>query len=437
MGASPSLKGPPTDAQEIASDAKQSKESLLIKKGDVITAVDGRPVKPDQYYVLDAALQKAAGKAVPVTVTESNGHTRTEYFKPDFVERFKGDSDPVNFGGMQMLARIDTIQNNSPLIKDGVEPGDVIVSVAEPGVSGQTLSFPTGSRVVEEFHAAGDKQVPLTITLRRDGKELPPITETPTIKIGPGKYGFGIALGRDEQEPIVATELLDGSPAKAANVPGGASILAVNDTPVSNWFDISNTMKELKPDQPVVLIALVDGKKTPITLKPLSGDELSEIRTNTLISISCDTLMPNEFARKGANLWESAKMGVGETRDAILQVYQTVRSMSRGSISVKEISGPVGILGMGYRVAQSGTTHLVWFLSIISANLAVMNFLPIPIVDGGLFTFLVIEKIKGSPISQRTQAIAQAVGLALLLSVFLFATYQDVFTRLPILLRNY
>jgi regulator of sigma E protease len=107
----------------------------------------------------------------------------------------------------------------------------------------------------------------------------------------------------------------------------------------------------------------------------------------------------------------------------------------RKNISPSELSGPGGILTAGYMVAEKGTTRLVWFLSIISANLAVMNFLPIPIVDGGLFTFLIIEKIKGSPISPRVQAIAQVVGLALLLSVFLFATYQDVFVRLPVMLR--
>jgi regulator of sigma E protease len=116
-----------------------------------------------------------------------------------------------------------------------------------------------------------------------------------------------------------------------------------------------------------------------------------------------------------------------------LQVYQTIRAMVHGSISVKEVSGPVGIMAVAYKVAQSGMMHLIWFLSIISANLAVMNFLPIPIVDGGLMTFLIIEKIKGSPISPRVQNITQAVGLALLLSVFLFATYQDVFNRLPFL----
>ena len=115
-----------------------------------------------------------------------------------------------------------------------------------------------------------------------------------------------------------------------------------------------------------------------------------------------------------------------------MQVYLTVRAMVRGSISPKEISGPVGILAVGYKIAEAGSLKLLWFLSIISANLAVMNFLPIPVVDGGLFTFLVIEKVKGSPISQRTQVVAQYAGLILLLSLFLFATYQDVF-RLKLL----
>ena len=63
---------------------------------------------------------------------------------------------------------------------------------------------------------------------------------------------------------------------------------------------------------------------------------------------------------------------------------------------------------------------------MISANLAVVNFLPIPIVDGGLFTFLIVEKIQGRPLSAKTQSIAQVVGLAIILSVFLLVTYQDI-----------
>jgi regulator of sigma E protease len=63
---------------------------------------------------------------------------------------------------------------------------------------------------------------------------------------------------------------------------------------------------------------------------------------------------------------------------------------------------------------------------MISANLAVVNFLPIPIVDGGLFVFLILEKIMGKPLSPRAQGIAQIVGLALIVGVFLFVTYNDI-----------
>jgi len=80
----------------------------------------------------------------------------------------------------------------------------------------------------------------------------------------------------------------------------------------------------------------------------------------------------------------------------------------------------------GSRFAYKGFDWLIWFLAMISANLAVVNFLPIPIVDGGLFMFLVLEKIMGRPLSPRAQSIAQIVGLALILSVFVFVTYQDI-----------
>ena len=79
----------------------------------------------------------------------------------------------------------------------------------------------------------------------------------------------------------------------------------------------------------------------------------------------------------------------------------------------------------GAQFADKGTSWLIWFLAMISANLAVVNFLPIPIVDGGLFTFLILEKIQGRPLSPQTQKIVQVVGLALILGVFLLVTYQD------------
>lgn len=123
---------------------------------------------------------------------------------------------------------------------------------------------------------------------------------------------------------------------------------------------------------------------------------------------------------------QATQWGVIETRDFILQFYVTLQRMVTGDVSATNLMGPVGIFQTGTNIASKGPDWLIWFLSMISANLAVVNFLPIPIVDGGLFTFLLLEKIKGKPASPRTQMIAQYVGLVLLLSIFVFVTWQDI-----------
>jgi regulator of sigma E protease len=130
--------------------------------------------------------------------------------------------------------------------------------------------------------------------------------------------------------------------------------------------------------------------------------------------------------RKTSSPITAAAWGVTETRDFVLQFYLTLHRMFQGSVSYKNMMGPVGIFNAGRAFDYKGNDWLIWFLAMISANLAVVNFLPIPIVDGGLFTFLVVEKIQGKPLSAKTQSIAQVVGLAIILSVFLLVTYQDI-----------
>ena len=118
--------------------------------------------------------------------------------------------------------------------------------------------------------------------------------------------------------------------------------------------------------------------------------------------------------------------GVLETRDLILQFYVTLQRMFGGSVSASNLMGPLGIVNAGTKFAFKGKDWLIWFLAMISANLAVVNFLPIPIVDGGLFLFLIIEKIQGRPLSRRTQEYAQVFGLLLILGVFVMVTFNDI-----------
>ena len=121
------------------------------------------------------------------------------------------------------------------------------------------------------------------------------------------------------------------------------------------------------------------------------------------------------------------KLGVKKTAYFIVSVYSTMQRMifSR-SVGVENLSGPIGILKIGRAVAQVGVVELLYLLAMISANLAVLNFLPLPIVDGGLMVFLLIEKVKGSPVNLKIQMATQIIGLLLLGMAFVFVTIQDL-----------
>jgi regulator of sigma E protease len=90
------------------------------------------------------------------------------------------------------------------------------------------------------------------------------------------------------------------------------------------------------------------------------------------------------------------------------------------------LHGPVGIVHIGTKVADRGFTYLIFFLAIISVNLAVLNFLPLPIVDGGMFLFLIYEKIKGRPPSVGFQNASMMIGLLLIGTAFVVTFFNDI-----------
>ncbi|MEI8176931.1 MAG: RIP metalloprotease RseP, partial [Candidatus Omnitrophota bacterium] len=99
-----------------------------------------------------------------------------------------------------------------------------------------------------------------------------------------------------------------------------------------------------------------------------------------------------------------------------------------GKMSVKEsVTGPIGIFVITSKAAQLGVIYLLQLMAMLSASLAIFNLLPVPVLDGGHLFFLLIEKIKGKPLSMRAQEIAAQVGLTLLIGLMLFATYGDIF----------
>ncbi len=129
---------------------------------------------------------------------------------------------------------------------------------------------------------------------------------------------------------------------------------------------------------------------------------------------------------KADGVGEAIALGMKETWQWVVRIYLSLRSIIVGDQSfLKNVAGPIGMVKATYSVAEQGFNRLILFLGIISINLAVINFLPIPVLDGGHMMFLIIEKIRGKPASERALIIANMIGLVLLLGLMLTVIVLD------------
>ncbi len=112
--------------------------------------------------------------------------------------------------------------------------------------------------------------------------------------------------------------------------------------------------------------------------------------------------------------------------DFVKQIYVTLKRLFTGEVSPTNLGGIITISRVSYAYAQDGLARLFYFLAILSINLAVINVLPIPVFDGGHLLFLVIERIKGSPVSTKVHNYSQILGLVFILLLLFYVTYNDI-----------
>ena len=132
---------------------------------------------------------------------------------------------------------------------------------------------------------------------------------------------------------------------------------------------------------------------------------------------------------KADSIAEASKMGVVHTRNTLVDIYLTLRNLLTGRLSVKNLHGPIGIAQFAYRVAGHGLPDLLLFLGLISMNLAVLNFLPIPVLDGGHMVFLCWEAVTRKRPSERVQIAATYCGMAFILGLMALVIYLDLFVH--------
>jgi regulator of sigma E protease len=119
--------------------------------------------------------------------------------------------------------------------------------------------------------------------------------------------------------------------------------------------------------------------------------------------------------------------GAKKTADLSMLIVEGFVKLIQAKISPKTIGGPILIAQMAGEVVQRGPVELLSFTALLSINLAILNLLPIPVLDGGHLLFSLIEWVRGKPVSLRKREIAQQVGMVLLVGLMIFAFYNDIF----------
>ena len=177
---------------------------------------------------------------------------------------------------------------------------------------------------------------------------------------------------------------------------------------------------QVVPDKHIVLHIQSGDKSFAKTLKEFETEDTMYM---PIRGFKTESL---EVQQKANSVGEAFVMGYKSTKKNILQIYLTLRGLFTGRISVKNLQGPVGIAQVGYAVAKQGPSRLMIFLGFLSVNLAVLNFLPIPVLDGGHMVFLTYEAVAGKKPSEKVLIIAQYVGLIMILGLMVFVVGQDV-----------
>ncbi|MBO0698886.1 MAG: RIP metalloprotease RseP [Zavarzinella sp.] len=135
---------------------------------------------------------------------------------------------------------------------------------------------------------------------------------------------------------------------------------------------------------------------------------------------------PDSRVQKAEDPWDALKMGFRRTWRTVKVIYQTLYATIFRQISAKTFSGPLSIANASYKIAGYDFWQFVIFIGLININLAVVNFLPIPLLDGGHMVFLIYEKVRGKPPPEKLVEWSLWVGLALILALMLFVVYLDV-----------
>ena len=317
---------------------------------------------------------------------------------------------------------------DSPAERAGFVYEDRIVSV-----NGQLTQTWTDARIAlldSSLGASNGESTLLRIEVERaDGQSVTrelPITEEQMLKSdGDAVRNLGFRTWWPEVEPIVGELVADGAAAQAG-LQVGDTITRVDGQNIDTWRELVASVQP-RPDETLEILVSRGGQEIPLSLTPKSvqvGEQsvgqigIRETQSQTMTNKARVTVQYPPMQALGQALQRTWDMSV-----------LTVRMLGKlvvGQASLDNISGPISIAQFAGQSASIGIDHYINFIALISISLAVLNLLPIPMLDGGHLMYFAAEAVRGKPVSERVQIWGQQLGIVLLGGLMFLAFYNDI-----------
>lgn len=296
---------------------------------------------------------------------------------------------------------------DSAVEKAGIQVGDRITEI-----NGTKIQIGSDYNTYFALHDVGDEPMTIAYTTA-DGQEK----ET---KIDPHCYrlGYSYASGEKNGEASVSA-VEEGSPMEKAGIKVGDVITSINGTTINTMEDMSEYLTK----NPLT--------KEDVTIVYKRADKSTEVKVTPRYS-TIQSLQIYMGSRVHGNVLDTVKYSGIEIKYLIKTTYQSLGRLLTGKTGMKDMSGVVGIvdfIGDAVDASPSVMDRLLNLLNIaifLSANLGVMNLLPIPALDGGRLVFLFIEVFRGKPADQKLEGLVHLVGIVLLMALMIFVTYNDI-----------
>ena len=298
--------------------------------------------------------------------------------------------------------------NGQPVLSQAVHPGDTLKRVNGEPVRTWSDAI---QRIVRSEDSVAIQTNRGAVTVRVNGAGAPNAED--------------VALAIDYQMPPVLGDLLPGEAAAKAGFLPGDSIVAINGVPVRTWSEMVVRVAN-SAGQPTRFEIVRKGKSLTLTVTPKPTPNSIHPETGERGTLGKIGAYPVDVTvREPVSIGEAVTLGARTAWFMGTSIIGTVRDLVTRKVSVDQLGGPIAITRASVAAARTGLESLFYLIALLSINVAILNLLPIPILDGGQVVINVLESLRGSPFSMRTREYILRGGLLVILLLFVLVMFND------------